>query len=543
MLNKILNLFHKIQYEIKILLLFRNLFRLNQNNKGFILADRCDSLSYWHLTTAIGAALIAKAFEAKILFLRENKPLREPPDWFVFRFGLTSSTLKMNKITKRKNDLICQATEAIFSNLKHPSDILKIKYRGLLIGPEIYDEVLNHRVASVKVVGQGVKDAIKKAVSTVESINTICERYPIVAACCTHTKCAFDGIWIRVLLAKKIPVYQALGGLGSVLKLGCENKNGTFKIQHHCRPPKALVEQAQKKLLNEAKNFLKNRYQGDSFDWDAKAAFNKNKKFYTSKKEFCKNYRIPSEKKIVFVMLHAFSDGPHTKGLTMFIDFYHWFLFTLSRAAQIKNVHWVFKSHPRRSNYPDDCDIEHEISLFNYPNVSFLSSDKINAACIKNIADGIVTAAGTAGVEYPCFGIPSLICCENGYHGFGICSESATRKEYEKKLQKIAKKSKATSKNRKLQNKALIIFYLMHDLIKKEFTNGIFNLKGNDEAINMKPIEAIEILLEIQKNKEQQNALKQKIKNLCEKIKLTARSQKSILILNWQDNYKMYPHN
>ena len=49
---------------------------------------------------------------------------------------------------------------------------------------------------------------------------------------------------------------------------------------------------------------------------------------------------------------------------------------------------------------------------------------------IKDIADCILTSQGSAGLEYPCFGIPSIICGDSYYQGLGFTKEPKDEKEY-----------------------------------------------------------------------------------------------------------------
>ena len=522
-MKKLKNLYQ----EIKLFSGIKRLFNLPKNTEKYILADRCDSLSFWHFCTAFSAAIVAKALNAQILYLEEMRPLHEPKSYLIFNKSLFGKTVNLKKICEKNEQKIQEATLTIFNSLRNPEDILTIKYNGLHIGEQIYDDVLALQQATIREINLKVKKSIERAVRTVIGINELIKKYKIVGACCTHTKCAFDGVWIRVLLQKNIHVFQGLGGLGAVAKLSHKNINGDFQLKIHLRPPEALVNYVFRKKIREAEKFLEKRLTGNSFDWDAKEAFNNKKAFFNSKQEFCKKYNLSQNKKNIFVMLHALSDGPHVKGIKIFRDFYHWFIFTLARSKEFKKSNWIFKSHPRRKNYPDDCNLYNEISYFKFPNVRYISSEDLNSACIHNIADFVITAAGSAGLEFQALGIPTLICCKNGYHGFSCCHEAFSLRKYEWFLKKINTNGKLPKIN---PRKSLAVFYLMHEVLKKKFSNGIFEIQGNNEAINMEPKEAMCRLRLMLKNEKELNTIKTKIGFLQKAIQKTLKNKKHVLI-------------
>lgn len=537
--KKLIRLLEKTKYFFFELLLYKKIkqfFKISNKNKNFILADRCDSLTYWHLTTAFGAAIVARAFNSQILCLQEDKPLKNPASYFIYRYGLNTKTVKIKKLIKNKYKKIEQEAQKLFNNLKKPNEILKIKYKNILIGPEIYDDILSNGSATVRQIDFKTKESIRRAISTVEATNEILRRFKVKAGCCTHTKCSFDGIWIRVLLSKNIHVFQSFGGLGAIVKFGNPEKNYPPKIMHPNRPPKTLIKEFKENRLNEATEFLNKRRKGLGFDWDAQAAYFPGKKKF-DRKEFLKKYKLSLNKKTIFVMLHAMSDGPHTKGLMMFDDFYHWFIYTLNRAGNIKKYNWIFKDHPRRLNYPDECDLKTEIERLHYDNIAFVASETINSSCIEKIADGVVTAAGTAGLEYPSLGIPALICCKNGYHGLGCCHEAKNRLDYDVKLSKFSKKLKVSADQKK---QSLAAFFLMNDLIKRKLINGIFELKGNDEAINMSPNDALERLSQFFQNEQKINSASKEFDSLVKMIQDEKHSNNQILLLNYDSRVQRF---
>ena len=49
---------------------------------------------------------------------------------------------------------------------------------------------------------------------------------------------------------------------------------------------------------------------------------------------------------------------------------------------------------------------------------------------MKDVTDCLLTSQGSAGLEYPCFGIPSIICGDAYYQGLGFTLEPKNEKDY-----------------------------------------------------------------------------------------------------------------
>ncbi|MNU70788.1 hypothetical protein D3C71_602000 [compost metagenome] len=97
---------------------------------------------------------------------------------------------------------------------------------------------------------------------------------------------------------------------------------------------------------------------------------------------------------------------------------------------------------------------------------AIVEKNKLNHVCILpmdyntnsiiDIADVIVTAKGTAGLEFSCAGIPAITAGKGYYHGFGICFEPESVSEFYKMLSEI--KNIKRLDDDKIR-KALIVLY------------------------------------------------------------------------------------
>lgn len=325
---------------------------------------------------------------------------------------------------------------AVWGYLSHVLLVNRIhdyRYREVPYGDFIYDNYLSifsmatlHRwdVRMVRVFFQlMIKDAQARDTLRNNSIK---------AVLVSHYIGLQTGPLTRVALQKRIPVYWKGGGDG-VLNLAIFNSLDQIydypKRPHHKdiqdlrRLPTETVESELKDLIKKAE---------DPFCKTFSVAYDRRVFSDISREEFLKQMAL-EDRPLVFVMLHAFNDHPHSHFRQMlFKDYFDWFYKTLQYAKNDRSKNWVFKEHPANMMYPTrDMDLR-KIMADQPGHVKFVSMDSdIKASTVMNVADLIVTCLGSAGLEMPAMkGIPSIIASDTFYDGFGFTQEPRTQEEY-----------------------------------------------------------------------------------------------------------------
>jgi capsule polysaccharide export protein KpsC/LpsZ len=206
--------------------------------------------------------------------------------------------------------------------------------------------------------------------------------------------------------------------------------------EHFLKVGQKTIDEAYKfSDLKCEKSYYQSRVLGLSEQIDVKNAY-KNKKTYT-KKESLELHSNFSEKKInVFVMAHAFSDAPHVGEDLLFKDYYDFLNKTLIELNKNSDVNCFVKAHPSSHMWGEKGGVEDILEKNKLNNVCILPPD-YNTNSVIDIADVIVTAKGTAGLEFSCAGIPAITAGKGYYHGFGICHEPDSVDEYYTALRKI----------------------------------------------------------------------------------------------------------
>ena len=175
-----------------------------------------------------------------------------------------------------------------------------------------------------------------------------------------------------------------------------------------------------------------------------------------SKEDIVEKLGIDVSKKTVFVLAHAFSDAPHVGGTLAFDDYYDWLRQTLARLSANQDINVIVKPHPSSYMWGEKGAVEMLLEELGATNINITPGD-FNTASIKNIADYIVTARGTAGLEYSGLGIPAITCGEGYYSGFDIAIEHLEPDSYFKALDNISSLSPLPEN---VSQRARVLLYL-----------------------------------------------------------------------------------
>ena len=152
---------------------------------------------------------------------------------------------------------------------------------------------------------------------------------------------------------------------------------------------------------------------------EAHLAFKSGNKF--SKEDLCKHLNWNSNKPIIGIFASDFVDGNFESSWRVFKDNLSWLRGTLKYIKNVKNVNWLVKAHPVGQGQIGKTSTKKEFDTIvgNLEHIALLDN-KFNASSLPDCLDIALTCMGSIGLEYPCFGIPSIIGGESYYGGFGF---------------------------------------------------------------------------------------------------------------------------
>ncbi len=345
------------------------------------------------------------------------------------------------------------STFLLFKKYKTGEALLNLEKHGIVIGDLLYDTLIRFNPRSYTVSNISYKQHFRlifRALYSLEIYEQLFDKYNFKAVVTSHNVYAEYGILCRLANKHGINVY--LKDM-KVFKLYDEKININ---EHFLKPNMEQFTQAlaDDSIHNKALEYLNSRLDGTTDQIDVKNAYT-NKNMY-SKKDLIDLFNLNIGNKNVFILAHAFSDGPHVGGGLLFNDYYHWLVETIKIMSTVKGVNVFVKPHPSSYMWNESGAVEDILSQLSIDNIHILPND-FNTNSIRDIADYLLTARGTAGLEFSCFGIPTITAAQGYYSGFGIAHEPKTRKEYKDTLKNILK---IGTLNEEVKKKATIVLYL-----------------------------------------------------------------------------------
>lgn len=403
-------------------------------SKGFILLPFKNTA-----TNLVLSSRTAKAIEEETGCL----PLAFP-DAFSFSSKYSRSiyqSFNINNFVYYRNNLFnifhlgksLYLTAKFYFKQKKIEDLLNFEFDGIYIGDLLYDTILRHNkgLYTINKFKYKYNKYVFLAFLHLLIYKKIFKQYKIKYVYLNLVIFTNWGILARMADKNGAVVIMAKRNLMKNYK-GLDIREGQY------RPRKLEIDLLKKstKVYSDIENYLSKRFSGNIHEIDATRSYKD--KIYYDRDKLCEILNIDANKPLVFIMAHAFSDGPHhsPKDKLLFRDYYVWLVETIKFVSGVKNINWIVKPHPMSLKYGEEGVVEELVKKFGNGNVCLAPKD-FNTNCIKDLAHALVTVQGKAALEFGCFGIPSVITSYASYGGFGMAIEPKTKEEYFNALKHI----------------------------------------------------------------------------------------------------------
>jgi hypothetical protein len=175
------------------------------------------------------------------------------------------------------------------------------------------------------------------------------------------------------------------------------------------------------------------------------------------------------DKKIAVFFLNVLLDGNFTFGKRKnFQDIYSWVSFMLNEIPKIKNVNWIIKNHPSQEHFKSKLVFDKKINELEkkFSHIRLFPSN-INPSSLLKIADVVLTASGSAAVEYPAFGIKALFAEDAYYSNLSFMKMLDSKKSIVNNLKNIHKIKKP---NKDFIDKCKVYLFIRDELLKNRCT-------------------------------------------------------------------------
>lgn len=389
-------------------------------------------------------------------------------------------------------DLYIQSPNSPFLNLKtyffsliyffyfnffNKKKLIRLKIDGFYIGDIVYDQYLaKEEVSTLDVKNLGFLKVLFRIIQELYASKHTLELLNPSAILMSHRVGFHTAPLIEVAEKLDIPTYS-YGGMrfGTLIKSTKRHSYEYSATIENMSPILGLKDLDFEECLTQVHQSVLNGL----INADAKLAFSK--RIFAERQTFSDQFGVDGGKKNIFVMLHAFTDYPHShfEGM-LFEDFHDWFFKTLKYASNDKNVNWIFKMHPSSHYYPvRNIDWNKIIEKYQSNNIVFIKpEDNFNSRSIEHVGDIIITCLGTAGFEFSALArIPSITAGENPYSNSGFAIYPKSKSEYFQLLENIENINRLNENEWKLAKAAYIFIHRLSRVDMK-----IFPVLSHDES-------------------------------------------------------------
>jgi hypothetical protein len=442
-----------------------------ENKKEYIIMDGYDD-SFLYLYTLIShTKKIEKIINLPVIVFDKNFSLIKKKIYNSFNLKniiYINSLFFTLCVVFKKFKLIYNETNKIFS-IKSCQDF-SYTYEGIEISKIGYDDYLRFNMTGTVSDISGLKYFMFKSFLMSLKINEAISKKNINCFAGKETQFTPRGNLFQYCLKRSILAYIFFGPFsGSSIR--------KYKRFSHRSIPRPYINHRfylysltkKNNFLKKSKDLLDKKFQGKFHKnefVDAKYVFlNKN---YQTKENLYKKLNFDLNKKLVVLYSHNVFDGVFENRRKLYIDFYIWMENTIHLLSKNKNINVLIKKHPTEFIHSKIEDITYRaLKAAPQNEVSHIKMypEDLNPMFVKDNADCIITARGSAGIDFGCYGIPSVTSCNTPYSYCGTTNEAKTVKEYRYLIENIHKIEKLDDNQ---IEKSLVLYYLINFLDKND---------------------------------------------------------------------------
>ena len=420
------------------------------DNKETIVVDCTNYHPMSIIHNLIIAKYLQKIYKKEIIIIDRLKNNRRIKLYKSFNFHNVIYIISFNSILNFFKDY--KKFSDITKGIKNIKQFIDLKYKNIEIGRISYDDYLRNSFSGTSnKINFKLYFYLFKCISIYQTFKKNIQNLNVKYYVTHEIQFNPEAIIFQFFLSKNVNVFCK--GIGQT-KIGLRlfkkysqrrynraslNKNTFFKI---------LKSDKFYTFVNLGDEHIKNRFSNkrDINDIaDLTFTFDPKKKI-VEKKYFTSLFNWKAEIPIVFILAHNVFDGVFEKRMSMFQDNYVWLDETLKMLCKNKNINIIVKKHPTEHEESKIADVTEKIvkkyQINNY-NIN-LFPDDIHPTSILNFAKCIFTEHGTAGLEYSCYGIPTVITGDAPYYRTGFTLEPKNIQEYENIINNIHKIQKLT---------------------------------------------------------------------------------------------------
>ena len=440
-----------------------------KNKKNILLISFVHQPGYIYTDCLIVSSL-NKFFDCNVHGLIDQND--KQAENFLYMVGSTKNYFykKSNLITKIRYLIY---SYKYFKNLKNIYDLLNLKIYKIEVGRAIYENYIrNSNTALIRNIDFKILYFLSESCYLINFTQNLIKKNKYEYIIISERQFIPSNIIFQVSLKLGVKVISRIAGPKKIGVSICSSFKDRNKSE--IRMGNKMFNSLKKNKIKYSRLgylIVKNLLDGKVMNFDrniSKNYFLNDKKKRKKTSDFFEMTGLDKNKKNCFIFSHNLLDGNlFGKTRVIYYDYITWLRDTLNYINGLNsNINWIIKEHP--SDYGFTKMQTNTLNEFNKiitaKNIKFFPKN-IKNSIIREIADCVVTLGGSVGMEYPCFGIPSINSAGIFYSGYGFTNDFKNKKQYFNYLKNIELVMKKKMSIHQIQ-KARMHYYLLHEIIK-----------------------------------------------------------------------------
>lgn len=324
-------------------------------------------------------------------------------------------------------------------NIKNIDEFITYSTNNINFGRCVYDHILRHTGSgTLEKINFKVLFFLSEAIFYNDFYKNLFSNNNFKYLIMSETQFLPSNIIFQNALQNNIKVISRIGGTKKISARLFKSKDETFQSNNKISKLQLseAIENSNHQYSNKGFEIIKKLYDGERKHHDQASNKNYDYKDLDKKtaKELLKFFGWDNTKKICTIYSHNLYDGNYVNEWRIFRDNLTWLRKTLIYIKENgSNTNWIIKDHPSDYGKNRSKNIttlkEFQSIIGERSNIKFFP-DKFKTNILKDVTDCLLTSQGSAGLEYPCFGIPSIICGDAYYQGLGFTLEPKNEKDY-----------------------------------------------------------------------------------------------------------------
>lgn len=410
---------------------FRQLCREDLTSRPtapFVICEGLWDHPYHWLRLAIFAPLLAKNLDSRLLGLYEVTTSRRVID--SLNSLPLSETICINSVPNPRH--FAQA-ESLLKDVKSPRDIINLALPFGYPGHLFYDGVLKSEL-------MGTTDAslprlagyLAQTLVYLEEYAALFDRSRISAVIASHPVNFRFSTLVFIGLSRGIPAYILNYANEHItvrrLMTSGEMVQGAFErpLLEHVRN---LPDGKKERLVTIGRDYLKAMRKGSRGEGATVAVYDGTDDQSADRIALLKSMGADPAKPTIVIMTNCWPDFPNVYFPGWYTDYVDWFRKTFAIISDCPDYNWLIRAHPAEFKYGNKTQLS-DLIPDPLPSGVLIWPSSVSGNLVATVADLVVTATGTAGIEYPASGTPALIARETPYRHWGFVNFSPTREGY-----------------------------------------------------------------------------------------------------------------